>query len=123
MRRHILTIGIRASLLNALEKTAPKDQVQIIFSPDMNITERLLAHRGFAVIIVDLNLFAQAAPDLLNAIRQQDSYVIVLGNAGTKYNWRVEDESDLFLSYQIPLLKLWLLIMNALSLRIGDGMF
>lgn len=120
MRRHILTIGIRASLLNALEKTAPKDKVQIIFSPDMNITERLLAHRGFAVIIVDLNLFAQAAPDLLNAIRQQDSYVIVLGNAGTKYNWRVEDEADLFLSYQIPLLKLWVLIMNALSLRIGE---
>jgi hypothetical protein len=33
---------------------------------------------------------------------------------------RVEDDADLFLSYQIPLLKLWVLIMNALSLRIGE---
>ena len=33
---------------------------------------------------------------------------------------RVEDDADLFLSYQIPLLKLWVLIMKALSLRIGE---
>ena len=33
---------------------------------------------------------------------------------------RVEDDANLFLSYQIPLLKLWVLIMNALSLRIGE---
>ena len=33
---------------------------------------------------------------------------------------RVEDDADLFRSYQIPPLKLWVLIMNALSPRIGD---
>ena len=59
MRRHILTIGIRTSLLNALESTVPKDKVQIISSPDIKIAEWLLAHRGFAVMIVDLELFLQ----------------------------------------------------------------
>ena len=120
MRRHILTIGIRDSLLNALENTVQREQVRITSPSGTETAEWLLVHRRFAVIIVDLNLFAQAAPDLLNAIRRQDSYVIVLGNAGTKYNWRVEDDANLFLSYQIPLLKLWTLIMNALSPRIGD---
>ena len=120
MRRHILTIGIRTSLLNALESTVPKDKVQIITSPDIKIAEWLLAHRGFAVVIVDLELFLQLTPDFLNEIRRKAPYIIVLGNAGTKYNWRVEDAADLFLSYQIPLLKLWVLIMNALSLRIGE---
>ena len=57
MRRHILTIGIRTSLLNALESTVPKDKVQIITSPDIKIAEWLLAHRGFAVMLVDLELF------------------------------------------------------------------
>ena len=120
MRRHILTIGIRTSLLNALESTVLKDKVQIISSPDIKIAEQMLAHRGFAVMIIDLELFLQLTPDFLNEVRRKASYIIVLGNAGTKYNWRVEDAADLFLSYQISLLKLWALIMNALSLRIGE---
>ena len=120
MRCHILTIGIRTSLLNALESTVAKDKVQIISSPDIKIAERLLAHRGFAVIIVDLELFLQLTPDFLNEIRRKAPYIIVLGNAGTKYNWRVEDAADLFLSYQIPLPKLRALIMDVLSPQIGD---
>lgn len=114
MRRHILAVGIRDSLRNALERTVPKDKVQIMFLPNTSIAEWLLARHRYAVMIVDLNLFAQAAPGFLSAIRRQDSYVIVLGNAGTKYNWWVEDAANLFLSYQIPLSKLWALIMSAL---------
>ena len=115
MRRQILAVGIRDSLRNALERTVPKDKVQIMFLPNTSIAEWLLARRRYAVMIVDLNLFAQAAPGFLSAIRRQDSYVIVLGNAGTKHNWWVEDAANLFLSYQIPLSKLWALIMSALS--------
>ena len=60
MRRHILTIGIQTSLLNALESTVPKDKVQIITSSDIKIAEWLLAYRGFAVMIVDLELFCSS---------------------------------------------------------------
>lgn len=120
MHRNILTIGIPDSLLNALESTVQKDKVKIISSPNIKIAKWLLEHRKFAVIILDLEHFLQLTPDFLNEIRQQSPYVIVLGNAGTKYNWRVEDSANLFLSYQISLSKLWALIMDALSLRTGN---
>ncbi|NBH80837.1 hypothetical protein D3Z52_22425 [Clostridiaceae bacterium] len=120
MRRHILTIGIRGCLLNTLENTAQKEQVQIISQSSMETAEWLLAHRRFAVVICDLELFLQRTPNFLNEIRQQPPYIIVIGNAGTKYDWRVEDDADLFLSYQTPLSKLWAIITSALSSRADD---
>ena len=42
MRRHILTVGIRDSFLNALESTVQKDKIQIISSPSLEIAGWLL---------------------------------------------------------------------------------
>ena len=120
MRRHILTVGIRDSLRNALESTAQRDKIQIVSSPSIKTAVQLLAQQRFAVILVDLELFVRVAPDFPYGSGRQSPYVIVLGNAGTKYAHRVEDDANLFLSYQIPLSKLWSHIMKALSLRIGD---
>jgi len=63
MRRHILTVGIRDSLRNALENTAHKGKIQIISSPSIKTAVQLLAQQRFAVILVDLELFVQVAPD------------------------------------------------------------
>ena len=120
MRRHILTVGIRDSLQNALESTAQRDKIQIVSSPSIKTAVQLLAQQRFAGVLVDLELFVRVAPDFPYGSGRQSPYVIVLGNAGTKYAHRVEDDANLFLSYQIPLSKLWSHIMKALSLRIGD---
>ena len=120
MRRHILTVGIRDPLRNALENTTQRDKIQIISSPSIKAAVQLLTRQSYAVILVDLELFVRVAPDFSYGFKQRSPYVIVLGNAGTKYARRVEDDAHLFLSYQITLAKLWSHIMKALSLRIGD---
>ncbi|WP_322203216.1 hypothetical protein [Acutalibacter intestini] len=104
---------IRSPQVHRQEKRKPLD------SPSIETAEQLLAQHRFAVILVDLELFAQAAPEFPYGFRRSP-YVIVLGNAGTKYARRVKDDAHLFLPYQITLSKLWSHIMKALSLRIGD---
>lgn len=120
MRCHILTVGIRDSFLNALESTVQKDKIQIISSPSLEIAGWLLAHRRFAVIVADLEIFSQLTSTFQYEIRRQSPYVIVLGDAGTKYSRPVEHEANLFLSYQIPLSKLWSHIMKAFALYVDD---
>ena len=98
MRRHILTVGIRDHLRNALENTTQRDKIQIISSPSIKAAVQLLTRQRFAVILVDLELFVRVAPDFSYGFKQRSPYVIVLGNAGTKYARRVEDDAHLFLS-------------------------
>ncbi len=87
MRRHILTIGIRGSLRNALENTAHKGKIQIISSPCIKTAVQLLAQQRFAVILVDLELFAQAALKFPYGFWRQSLYVIVA-------DWRLSSQSS-----------------------------
>ncbi len=67
------------------------------------------------ILMIAIELFTQSAPGLLWEIRRQSPCVIVLGHVGTSYSRRVEEETDLFLSYRTPPLILRELMAEPLS--------
>ena len=99
---HILTMGIPEPLQSILENVAREEKLLLLSLPGTETAEWLLVHGKPGVVIADLELFTQSAPGLLWEIRRQSPCVIVLGHVGTSYSRRVEEETDLFLSYRTP---------------------
>ena len=81
---HILTMGIPEPLQRILENAAREEKLLLFSLPDMETAERLLVHGKPGVVIVDLELFTQSAPDFLGKIRRQSPCIIVLGHCGNK---------------------------------------
>ena len=118
---HILTMGIPEPLQSILENVAREEKLLLLSLPGTETAEWLLVHGKPGVVIVDLELFTQSAPDFLGKIRRQSPCIIVLGHVGTSYSRRVEEETDLFLSYRTPPPILWEIMAAALSLGRAIG--
>lgn len=115
MRCSILAVGLQDSFLKALANIIQTEDIPIISSPSLDIAGWLLAHRKFAVALIDLEHFSNMTATFLCEVQKQPIYTIVVGRPGFRYSWPVECVSDLFLSYETPIPQLAEYITEILS--------
>ena len=115
MRCNILAVGLQGFFLEALTNALQAESISIISAPSLDIAGWLLAHRKFAVALIDLEHFSNMTVTFLCEVKKQPVHIIVVGRSGFQYGWPVERESDLFLSYETSIPQLAVYIAERLS--------